>query len=184
MTQPQTQPAKAEPKQPKHPLDGFTPDESTLWLVQQHQSLETPTQLALQDRYDGRVIGRIVNQIDPRRLSERHTIVPVFVDYREPVRDEKTGKLRPRRNRGEERDPIVVKFGRPVSCRDLVLKDDDTGDMNVQTANLTGEDGRIRKGLVALGTDACSRVNARGKTEAVMKFRYRSDDHVLTLTDL
>jgi hypothetical protein len=179
----QTQQTKPEPTKPRDPLDGFTPNESTMWLAQHLMGLEAAITLALQDRYDT-VPGRVVSQIDVRRLSERHTIVPVFVDLREPVRDEKTGKLRKRKLRGDDKDPVELKFGKPISCSDLVVSDDESGFTNVQMTNLKDEDGRIRKGLLGILEESCRRINERGKPAALVHGRYRSDDSLLTLTDL
>lgn len=178
-----TQTTKPEAKQSDDPLANFTPDESTLWLVQQFAGLEAPLTLWMQEQY-GTLVGRIASQIDVSRLSERHTIVPVFVQLREPVKDEVTGKLRPRRLRGEDRDPLTLCFGKPIACRDLCVADEDSGFTNVRTNNLTDEKGRVVKGLLAQVADVCMRPNARGKLAATVHARYRTEDHTLTLTDL
>jgi hypothetical protein len=175
----QTQQQPVASKEPE-----FEPDDNTIWLCLPCTGIEAAMQMRLTEKY-GRVVGRIATSWDAHRLSDRHTIVPVYVDNYEPVRDEATGKIRKRRVSGQDRDPLNIKIGKPIRCRDIASPDDETGAAAVQIRNLLDEGGRTKKGLLGLLTDATLKTDARGRTASSgIRARYRDDTHILTLTDL
>ncbi|HEX2679528.1 MAG TPA: hypothetical protein VHM19_22920 [Polyangiales bacterium] len=153
---------------------GYKPDKNTIWLLEDVEGIDSLAGRWLGKLHKGQVsLARIVKRLDTSKLSDKKTIVVVFLDPNEPYSKTETVAGRALPNFVESD---------PIPCADLYVEGED-GFGQVQVTNLINENtGRTIPGLCERISRACFYPDELGNKRPTVRAIYRPDDNSLRVS--
>lgn len=148
-----------QPQQRQGQDQSFRPDKRTYVLIQRDAGVVERARMYASRKYQG-TGAHIVQDIDPRRLTEDATIIAVYRALDGAGKD------------GEFLETQPIKMARFMS-------EDGEGQLVVQTTNLRDEDGRERLGLTSTIVNACNSQTWNGRPQAVISARINADGKLM-----
>lgn len=160
MSNPQQQQQQQHQQQQQNQPKGqpWKPTQDTIFFLLSDQEFATRARAQIRRLYPELKQPRCVTEINTQRLSDRHTIVPVYQDPDLDIVDAQTKEPRARkpavRASGPglaptKAEPPDVLFGAPVEVKRFWYEGDGESDSAVQLNNLINENGSTREGLIS-----------------------------------